>query len=107
MCFLFSTVKLEILSGDEFEIDLVSLTINQTPLFIMGDMNGRVGELSEFIKSDKNVNNHKTRSISETHRRNRDKQVNKIGEEITHLCKSFDRQIANDRLNGDLGNFTP
>ena len=43
---------------DELEIDLLSLTTNETPFFIMRDMNVRVGESSEFIKADKNVSNH-------------------------------------------------
>ena len=49
---------------DALEIDLLSLTTNETPFFIMGDMNGRVRELSEFIKSDINASNHITRPIS-------------------------------------------
>ena len=48
-------------------------------------MDGRVGEWSEFPQSDKyvniNYNGNITRSISETSRRNCDKQTNKIGEQ--------------------------
>ena len=72
-------------------------------------MNGRVGEWSEFSQLDKNVNTNYniTRSIAETSRRNCDKETNNIGENVIHLCKSYDMQIANGRMRGDfLGNFT-
>ena len=95
---------------NELETDLLNLTTNETPFFIIGDMNGRVGECSEFCQLDKDVDinyiNNITRSISETSRRNCDEQTNKIGEKIIHLCKSYDMQIANGRMRGDLlGNF--
>ena len=53
---------------NELEIDLLSLTTNESPFFIIGDMNGRVGEWSEFSQLDKNVNTNYniTRSIAET-----------------------------------------
>ena len=96
---------------NELETDLLNLTTNETPFFIIGDMNGRGGECSEFCQLDKDVDinyiNNITRSISETSRRNCDEQTNKIGEKIIHLCKSYDMQIANGRMRGDfLGNFT-
>ena len=72
-------------------------------------MNGRVGEWSEFSQLDKNVNTNYyiTRSIAETSRRNCDKETNNIGENVIHLCKSYDMQIANGRMRGDfLDNFT-
>ena len=73
-------------------------------------MNDRVGECSELCQLDKDVDinyiNNITKSISETSSRNCDKQINKIGETIIQLCKSYDMQIANGRMKGDLGNFT-
>ena len=72
-------------------------------------MNGRVGEWSEFSQLDKKVNTNYniTRSIAETSRRNCDKETNNIGENVIHLCKSYDMQIANGRMRGDfLGTFT-
>ena len=86
------------------EIDLLNLTTNETPFFIIGDMNGRVGEWSEFSQLDKNVNTNYniTRSIAETSRRNCDKEINNIGENVIHLCKSYDMQIANGRMRGDF-----
>ena len=76
---------------NELETDLLNLTTNETPFFIIGDMNGRVGECSEFCQLDKYVDinyiNNITRSISETSRRNYDKQTKKIGENIIHLLR--------------------
>ena len=90
---------------NKLEIDLLNLTTNETPFCIIGDMNGRVGEWSEFPQPDKHVdinyNNNITRSISESSMRNCDKQTNKIGENVIHLCKSYDIQVANGRTRGD------
>ena len=35
---------------DDLETDILNLTSDDTPYFIIGDMNGKVGEVSEFIE---------------------------------------------------------
>ena len=97
---------------EEIEHDLINLTSNDpyapSPFCIMGDMNGRVAEESEFIQ--KSINDDiiiPTRSTLESSRRNCDKVKCTVGDKIIHLCKSYDMQIANGRMPGDfLGNFT-
>ena len=93
---------------DELEHDILNLTTNDTPFLIIGDMNGRVGELSEFSQIDTiDINNHLTRSVSESYRNNCDNQTCKVGKKIVQMCKSYDMQIANGRMRGDfMGNFT-
>ena len=95
---------------ENLEYDIINLTTNETPFSIIGDMNGRVGEKIEFTQNlHKDINSSiMTRSVTETPRRNIDKEKPcKIGEKIINLCKSYDMQIGNGRMKGDfLGNFT-
>ena len=95
---------------ENLEYDIINLTTNETPFSIIGDINGRVGEKIEFTQNlHKDINSSiMTRSVTETPRRNIDKEKPcKIGEKIINLCKSYDMQIGNGRMKGDfLGNFT-
>ena len=99
---------------EELVCDIINLTsndqLNPTPFCILGDMNGRVGEESEFATNYIQANasqNLLTRTVIETIRRNGDKTKCITGEKIIQLCKSYDIQIANGRFPGDfLGNFT-
>ena len=97
---------------EEIEFDILTLTSiehSSPSLFcIIGDMNGRVGEESEFNSGEIQVSNLiPGRTIIESPRRNCDKVKCKVGEKIIQLCKSYDLQVGNGRLPGDcLGNFT-
>ena len=99
---------------DELEEDIVKLTSNGKPFAIIGDMNGRVGEESEFHSVNKHDHEqdpsllYTSRSISETPRNNCDKKDPcYVGRMILELCKSYDMQIGNGRTKGDfMGNFT-
>ena len=97
---------------EEIEFDILTLTSidhsNPSPFCIIGDMNGRVGEESEFNSGEIQVSNLiPGRTIIESPRRNCDKVKCKVGEKIIQLCKSYDLQVGNGRLPGDcLGNFT-
>ena len=90
----------------DLESDILDLTTKETPYCIIGDMNGRTGVRSDFAIVDK-FNIAPPRTCLETPRRNCDKQLNKIGEKLLQICKSYDMQIANGRTRGDfIGNFT-
>ena len=96
---------------DNIELDILNLTRDNTPFSIMGDMNGRVSIKSEFSDRHKNDTINTLfcyRKIPETPRRNCDKaKPCPVGERILQLYKSFDMQIENGRMKGDLfGNFT-
>ena len=92
---------------EDLELDITNFSSGDTPLFIIGDMNGRTGERSDFVcRNDRFIDNIPSFLIKNP-RKSCDKIMNKIGEHILGLCKSYDLQIANGRSQGDfLGNFT-
>ena len=94
---------------EALENDLIYMTNNEVPFCILGDMNGRTGTESEFLEIPKNeeIPDTEGRKIKESKRNNCDKETCQIGTKILNLCKSYEMQIGNGRLNGDfMGNFT-
>ena len=77
---------------DNLEHDIINLTTNETPFTIIGDMNVRVGVMSEFSQNVPNEDTNNfitTRTVTETPRRNSDKgKPCKIGEKIFNLIQS-------------------
>ena len=71
-------------------------------------MNARVGLLSDFQKSDKlNSSTQYNRLIKSSPRKNCDRINNECGQNLIEICRSFNLQILNGRVNGDQwGNFT-
>ena len=91
---------------DDLESDIIDLSSDDSPICIIGDMNGRTGERSDFELADKYVNSIPSKLIKSC-RKSCDKLLNKVGEKLLSLCKAYDIQIANGRFPGDfLGNFT-
>ena len=82
---------------------------NDSPVMIIGDMNARTSNVSDYII---NYGNKITNSIFQdnhphTDRKNCDLQINEEGFKLINLCKSFDLMILNGRTYGDYwGNFT-
>ena len=93
---------------DELKTDILYLTTDNTPFLLIGDINARTGEMSEFTCSDNlNFNYSPARSVIESKRKNCDKVTNNKGLKLIDICKCYDMQIANGRFIGDhWGNFT-
>ena len=93
---------------DELQTDILDLTTNNTPFLLIGDINARTGETSDFAHSDNlNINYSPTRCVIESKRKNCDKLTNNKGLKLIDICKCYDMQIANGRFIGDCwGNFT-
>ena len=92
---------------EDLESDIISFSSENTPLLIIGDMNGRTGERTDFVcRTDHFIDDIPSLLIKNP-RKSCDKIMNKVGEQLLTLCKSYDLQIANGRSQGDfLGNFT-
>jgi exonuclease III len=78
---------------------------------VMGDFNGRVGNLQDFIKNDTGdhlpIPDDYLEDTLTKHRNHYDKIINNRGHEIIDLCLSANLRIMNGRMLGDLlGNFT-
>ena len=86
----------------------MNITKGNTPFLLIGDINARIGNISEFMQHEKiNINCPPSRSVRETKRNNCDTTQNKKGMKLIELCKSYEMQIANGRFPGDYwGNFT-
>ena len=86
----------------------MNITKENTPFLLIGDINARIGNISEFMQHEKiNINCPPSRSVRETKRNNCDTTQNKKGMKLIELCKSYEMQIANGRFPGDYwGNFT-
>ena len=72
---------------DDLESDIISLSSENSPICILGDMNGRTGERPDFELVDRYVNSIPSNLIKSC-RKSCDKQLNKVGEKILSLCKS-------------------
>ena len=94
---------------DEIKNELLTMTTNDTPTIIMGDMNARTGLLNDH-STQTPEDDHPLllpRKIQLPNRRNCDVIINAKGKQVIDLCNSFDMQIANGRFRGDCwGNFT-
>ena len=92
---------------DDLETDLMNFSSENSPVCIIGDMNGRTGERSDFVcRNDRYLDNIPS-FLVKSPRKRCDKIMNKVGEKLLFLCKSYDLQIANGRSQGDfLGNYT-
>ena len=80
---------------------------------ILGDLNARVGELSEIIDTVENVidleeYNEIFSSPVDDYRTSSDKTVNTCGRNLIELCKLYSVYILNGRVGEDktLGHFT-
>jgi hypothetical protein len=77
-------------------------------VIMQGDINGRIGNLSDYLKKDKyddlfGILNHENNPP----RNSEDKKVCERGSLLIDLCKSGDYRIANGRKPGDIfGKFT-
>ena len=78
---------------------------NNYPIILIGDINARVGKLSDYMI---NYDNDLVPSIlvseifhPKTERKNCDNQVNKEGIKLIEMCKALDMMILNGRTNGD------
>ena len=79
-------------------------------VMIQGDLNGRTGEYSDFVESDKfdsELGIGDLNSENQILRNSEDKIKNKRGGEILDICKMNDLLILNGRTAGDIfGKFT-
>ena len=92
---------------DDLECDIADLSSDNSPICIIGDMNGRTGERPDFVASSDRYVDAIPSTLIKSPRKSCDKILNKVGEKLLLLCKSYDMQIANGRTHGDfLGNFT-
>ena len=92
---------------EELNNDLLNITKENTPFLLIGDINARIGNISEFMQHEKINNSPPSRSVRETKRNNCDTTQNKKGMKLIELCKSYEMQIGNGRFPGDYwGNFT-
>ena len=88
---------------EDLESDFIRLSHESSPICIIGDMNGRTGERQDFETVDKHVNSIPSNLIKSC-RKSCDKLLNKVGENILTLCKSYDFQIANGRSHQSYNN---
>ena len=96
----------------ELSKDILDFGDQNTPLLIIGDMNARTStsdenppapsiDHSECYIETENYN------IQIKPRNNCDKEINAHGNKIIEICKSYNLQILNGRMDGDpLGNLT-
>ena len=76
-------------------------------ILIVGDLNSRTGDTTEYDEPDKHDEDHIPREIIPSKRSNLDKTTNQMGERLIDLCKGCDLQILNGRISGDpKGTFT-
>ena len=111
VCAIYSQPSLSNYYRDSIWEDLETSIIgfsDETSFCIIGDMNGRTGTRPDFEenRNDKHVRCIPS-NVTKKARKNCDETMNRVGEIILELCRSYDLQIANGRTRGDiLGNFT-
>ena len=92
---------------DDLESDIADFSSDNTPICVIGDMNARTGDRLDFVTSTDRYMDAVPSKLLKVPRKSCDKILNKVGEKVLSLCKSYDLQIANGRSHGDfLGNFT-
>lgn len=98
----FAAVKTEILNMEYKYAD--------ADLIIVGDLNGRVGEIQEWDnENETKYGNIRGEGIGYEleNRKNEDKEVNEFGRKIINLCKELELIILNGRRNGNAnGEYT-
>ena len=79
---------------------------SNSPVILIGDLNSRTGEIQDFEDTDKKHTKHTIgRQTFLKPRKNQDKTVNNMGQQLIELCKAHDLQ--NGRSIGDSqGSFT-
>ena len=109
VCSIYSPPESSNYYSDDIWEDLRNDLSNTTiPFLLIGDINARIDNISEFTQPDKiNINCPPIRCVRETQRNNCDTVQNKKGLKLIELCKSYEMQIASGRFPGDYwGNFT-
>ena len=89
-------------------------TLFDLPLCLIGDFNARTGVLKDYandeqsdILEDALFSPENVYDMPLPERCNKDRCVNKNGEKLIDICKSFDLSIINGRVGSDVsGNFT-
>ncbi|XP_044741098.1 uncharacterized protein LOC123302291 [Chrysoperla carnea] len=115
ICDIYNPPKYSKYANEEFfnclqnEIKNMEYKYLNAELIIVGDMNGRIGEIQERdheneAKYSNVVNNF---NINLENRRNKDKEINEYGEKIIQVCKDLDMVILNSRCKGNKeGEYT-
>ena len=92
---------------DDLAVDLMTYVTKNQPTLLLGDFNGRTGNLLDYIEVDNHDSTLFTRDTPMQKRNNCDIETNAQGKKLIDFCKSFDLQILNGRHQGDpWGNFT-
>ena len=96
---------------EDISTELLTTHSLDTPFLLIGDLNSRTGELTDFYDSDDDNKGESdeppTRKVKPTRRENCDKKVNQMGNKLIDMCKANDLQILNGRTLGDrTGSFT-
>ena len=95
-----------------FEDVFVGLPIFDKYLLIMGDFNGRIGELKDTFETDKFVKELEEYSDVfdnfDLPRKSKDKLITLFGRRLIDFCRIYSIYIANGRVGNDknIGNFT-
>ena len=94
----------------ELHTHILNFNSNNSPILIMGEFNGRTGNLDDIYRDDMKVENVIPTPNFFEHgpkRRNCDEIINSHGKKIIDFCHSFDFKILNGTTMGDrVGNFT-
>ena len=95
---------------EELYTDILNFSREETPILIIGDFNGRTGDLDDNYSASEHVSPSipSPNPFVELPRRNNcDSVCNSHGKKIIQICKTFDLKILNGRMIGDsMGNCT-
>ena len=111
-CLDFSDIECEVIDGIILDIAKLDETYPNSLFLVCGDMNGRMGNLADFVDYDTCAklplpDFHTEGSFVFT-RGNEDTVVNAQGKRIIEFCKMTNLRIANGKLGVDknIGKFT-